>query len=354
MTLFLVALFTLFLLLFLVFFLVIYTFFLRLQNDRVERYQRQLIARWELPLLEYLAGEIELPNLVGEISITPRDYDFFVEYLANYLEVLKGIEYERLLDLLRNFGFVEREIKKLRFGRRWERVYAAQYLGLIRERTAIEDLRRALKDPFLPVSFAAALALSRLGATELVGKVVQQLTASEDWNRAKVAEVLLEFGVSAGAQLLTLLDKAELKPSQRALIIRVLGELKYRDALAKIFEIAQQSEDLEEKVSSIKALGVLSYLEARDFLIKMLEDENWVVQNQAAKSLGKIGDPEAIPFLTVKLRDDNWWVRHNAAQALAEIGLEGISVLEKTSMSDKDSYAGEIARQILEESKGRS
>jgi HEAT repeat protein len=55
-------------------------------------------------------------------------------------------------------------------------------------------------------------------------------------------------------------------------------------------------------------------------LLKVIEDEDWVIRQGASQALGKIGDPQAVEPLIHALGDKNQWIRQYAAEALGLIG----------------------------------
>ncbi|MGM0510159.1 MAG: HEAT repeat domain-containing protein [Thermoplasmatota archaeon] len=80
--------------------------------------------------------------------------------------------------------------------------------------------------------------------------------------------------------------------------------------------------DIEEKMDSAKALGVLGYEESRSHLIEALEDDSALVRANAALALGQIGGKEVVDHILEVLKDDSWEVRHDAVIALGEVGGE--------------------------------
>ena len=71
---------------------------------------------------------------------------------------------------------------------------------------------------------------------------------------------------------------------------------------------------------------------------------------QAARALGSIGwcAAPAVPGLAARLSDLSWWVRRNAAYSLGRMGIVGEHALGSVAESDRDPYARDAAREVLQ------
>jgi HEAT repeat protein len=55
-------------------------------------------------------------------------------------------------------------------------------------------------------------------------------------------------------------------------------------------------------------------------LLTLLDNQQWIVREQAVVALGELGDDSVVPALAALLRDPADWMRQRAADALAKIG----------------------------------
>ncbi|MGQ9471585.1 MAG: HEAT repeat domain-containing protein [Candidatus Aminicenantales bacterium] len=142
--------------------------------------------------------------------------------------------------------------------------------------------------------------------------------------------------------------KRPLSWDKLASLVELIGSIPLRSLTAEIVPFASHPEK-EVRIKVARALGRVSDPESYPTLLRLLADEAWEVQAQAAKSLGKLKNPAAVSPLSKCLTSPFFYVRRNAAAALAALGKEGRSVLEAFCRQDKDRYAADAARMILEE-----
>ncbi|TET48439.1 HEAT repeat domain-containing protein, partial [Candidatus Aerophobetes bacterium] len=270
-------------------------------------------------------------------------------FMEKYLETLKGEDFQNLTYLLKKMGLFDYNLKRLNSKKKWHKIYAAFFLGLMRDKETVPGLQKTLKDKNYLVSFACATALAKIGEKQHLPETLSLLTKREDLGPDKAAEILLEFGDGICGQLNLLLDKEDLHRKWKYLIVDLLGYWQYLESRPTLLRLLNTSRDSEMKIRSIKALGEMSYIEGAPALAAYLDDENWLIRSETAKALGKIGASEYSDKMVKSLSDKNWWVRYNAAQALASFGEEGITLLEKLAKQEKDSEVQLISTHILSE-----
>lgn len=331
----------------LLFFILMIAF--RLAYIHEEKYKRYQDEVWEPLILSFLTGEATLLQLVKKLKLKSRDRYYFAEFISNYLSALAGEECDKLIALLKALNFTAWEVKRLKKRNVWVRVFALIHLATIKDEKAIPDIKRSLRDPLPIISFAAAQALASLQDIDSFDEVASVLLSSKPWNRIRAAEIFLEYGRPAVGKLLKFLYDPAVEETRKALIIDVITEFKYDKVADELLRLAIETPNDDIKVSIIKYLGQISYLDAEDFLTACLSNKNWVIRSQAAKSLGLVGDPEKVNQLAHLLKDEVWWVRYHAANALGNIGPEGWEILKKVKASSEDKYAVDISAQILDE-----
>lgn len=155
------------------------------------------------------------------------------------------------------------------------RADAAEVLGDIGDKRAVEPLIDALRDADYTVQWSAAEALGKIGDKRAVEPLITTLKTGDEYLRKRAAEALGDIG-----------DKRAVEP-----------------------------------------------------LINALKDEDESVRSSAAEALGNIGDVRAVEPLIDALKDEDWYVQYNAAKALGEIEALGeIIFLPPSLMTDKDIY----------------
>jgi len=219
------------------------------------------------------------------------------------------------------------------------RANSIEVVAATRRMELMPEVQRLLKDEFVPVRFAAALAvgdleyrlaeptvklllqerdenvriaaayvMGRLGSVESFGLIRKAILSSDQTVRANAAVLLGKSG-----------DKSALEPLYGALrdedsdykvrfqaaeAIARLGDVKiFRKLWAIVF-----SAYADDRIMGIKALGKLRTEKARQVLITKLDDEVLEVRLAAAEQLGMLGDtigePEVLDVFTKNLTAD--------------------------------------------------
>lgn len=338
---------TILILLVLTFALVLYVISLRIAFNANQKSKKRQFQIWENLTLRYLSGKVSNKE-IGK-AVETKYFGLFAEFMEKYLETLKGEDFQNLTYLLKKMGLFDYNLKRLNSKKKWRRVYAAFFLGLMRDKEAVPGLQKGLKDKDYLMSFACATALAKIGEKQHLKETLSLLTKREDLGPDKAAEILLEFGNGICGELSLFLDKEDIHRKWKYLIIDLLGYWQYLESGPSLLKLLNTSRDSEMKIRSIKSLGEMSYLESAPVLAAHLDDENWLIRSEAARALGKIGASEYSDEIVKSLGDKNWWVRYNAAQALASFGEEGITLLEKMARQEKNSDARRISTHILSE-----
>jgi len=334
-------------LLVLTFALVLYVISLRIVFNTGQKLKKKQFEIWENLTLKYLSGEVSSKKIAKEVRI--KHFSLFSEFMEKYLETLKGEDFQSLTHLLKEMGLFDYNLKRLGSRKRWHRVYAAFFLGLMRDKEAVPALGEGVEDRDSLVSFVCAIALAKIGEKRHLKETLLILTRRKDLRPDRAAGVLLEFGSGACAELGLLLGNESVTRQWKYLIIDLLGYWRHLEAGPVLLELLQASDDRQMKMRCIKALGEMSYLDSASILASYLGDEDYLARSEAVKALGRIGLWDYSAKMTGCFSDENWHVRYHTAQALAVIGKEGFAVLEETARQQTSSDAQRIARHVLSE-----
>lgn len=166
------------------------------------------------------------------------------------------------------------------------RADAAEVLGEIGNKRAVEPLIDALRDADCTVQWGAAEALGKIGDKKAVEPLITTLKTEDEYLRERAAEALGEIG-----------DARAVEP--------LIGALNDKDEGVRS--------------SAAEALGKIGDVRAVEPLINALKDEDWYARCNVAEALGEIGDKRAIEPLTAALNDKDGYVRSSAETALKKI-----------------------------------
>ena len=188
---------------------------------------------------------------------------------------------------------------------------AAQALAECDRRQAVDPLVEGLKDENPGVQEAAMIALIRIGGTRVVSSLVP-LLREDAATRSLAAEVLGQTGGSALELLLPLVGHPD--SNLRKVIVDTLGKLGDARSISSLIA-ALKDADANVRGAAAEALARLQAQEAVPELLKLLDDEEWVLFS-VVEALGRIGAPAAIPRLMELLRTGSEPVQYAVIEAL--------------------------------------
>ncbi len=205
------------------------------------------------------------------------------------------------------------------------RAAAARALGNIRDPKAVEPLTAALEDEEPPVQIAAALALGELGDAGTVTPLIAlfQRSTPEAVAQAEAAKSEQTSAEGQEAEQAAASEEEEGPPPDtrfevREAVVRTLGRLagKSPEALHTV-EAALDDPHETVRTAACEALGNLDNKETVPLLVERLNDMSAGVAMAAAWALGQIGDSSAREALEKAAKPDRaYWVRMAANDAL--------------------------------------
>ena len=245
------------------------------------------------------------------------------------------------------------------------RYWAAEILGKLKSKRAVEGLTKSLKDEKANIRAKSANALGEIkdlrvldalakacsdkswfvreNAVEALGNILEEpqspsdtsfivsilvfLLGDREWVvREKAAEALLKGDRFLVVPSLTKsLSQDDRKVAYEA--AEMLGRLRAKAAFGALVT-SLEADDPNLRAAAAEALGKLEDLKATFYLIPLLDDGEWFVQERVAKALGELGDRKALDALYKATTSKNWWVRSRAKQAVKII-------LQKTEMKSQ-------------------
>jgi HEAT repeat protein len=252
---------------------------------------------------------------------------------------------DRASVVLESLGCVRTAIRSLRSSRWWKRAEAAERLGLIGSRAAIDPLVAAMNDEVGEVKIRAARALGIIRGQPSVRPLVRALADPSRWSAIRVAAILINVGAEAVDEVLAAYE--DLPHRARLSALDILGRIRsLRASPLMRRSLSDPHPDIRSRAAH--AMGLIGDPTQTDELIRALADPEWPVRAMAAKALGRLGASRAIPGLCEAMKDGQWWVRANAGEALRHLGPEGRDALIGMLEAD-DTYARHQALAQLEE-----
>lgn len=182
-------------------------------------------------------------------------------------------------------------------------------LDLMARYPATETIHRRALEALAAVDGPAVLpTLNRLQGADPVGRAVaaEALGALHDRRALDLLMAALKDNESA----------------VRVAATRALGRLGDQKAQGELLSLLQSTSE-EQRIAAVEALGILRGGRALKPLIKLLDDKLPKVRAAAAEALGHIGDARAVDPLRKHLADKDAWAQAAAATALRALGQRG-------------------------------
>lgn len=215
------------------------------------------------------------------------------------------------------------------------RFAAALAVGDTEYRPAKSVVKRLLKAPDENSKIAAAYAMGKLGSAENFGLVRKAIKNKDQTVRANATILLGKIGDKRVLKLLywALIDE-DSDDKVRFQTVEARAMLGDEKILHKLWAIVFSSY-ADDRIMGIKAMGALGTEKAKEVLITKLDDEILEVRLAAAEQLGMLGDttgePEVLEVFTKNLTaglDKKGLKRVNVLTALA-IGQIGTAAVTK-------------------------
>ncbi len=205
------------------------------------------------------------------------------------------------------------------------RMQAANALGNIGFREAIDPLINALADPNDWVRVQIVDAIGKLGNPFTAKVLAQHLESEEEPHvRATLVKALGKIGDENIAPLL-IVYLEDLDNRVRANCVEALAQLKIGKASLKT-AFMKLVDDQSNRVRANVAMALVSMGEdkGREILVSMLSSKNEFMRASAAYAFGEIGQSEDRMEIIKLLGDSSLMVRKNAIKALAKHGVKAI------------------------------
>lgn len=312
---------------------------LRVSLRRMERREKQVIARWRPLLTAMLAGDPpqQLP------AIRRGDRLLFLKMWIHLHQSLRGSASEALNQIGFQLRIDETALRLLRRRNRAHRLLGILTVGHMRAASASADLLRLSRATDSTVSVKALWALVQIDPAFAAQETIAGLIRRDDWPLPQLAGILQEAPDACAPALIAALREAD---SDR--LPRVL-------AVAETLRIAPPPEMTRHLLGHpsaevvIHALRLASTPALLEQVRACAAHQDWRIRVQAAKVLGRIGEPDDAGRLRALLHDPQWWVRYRAAQSLVTLPSMSRDALRALQQDVGDRYARDMLAQVMAE-----
>ncbi len=227
------------------------------------------------------------------------------------------------------------------------RFAAALAVGDLEYSLAESSVNRLFEDEDKNVKIAAAYALAKLGSTESLGQILEAIGNSDQSVRANAALLLGKSGDERALKFLYwALQNEDSDDKVRFNAVEAIAMLSDERIYPKLWAMLI-SAYADEKAMGVRSMGALGTAEARNALITMLDDDILEVRLAAAEQLGMHGDttgePEVLDVFTKNFtsglnKEDLERVNRLTALAIGEVGTERLMKFLPRLLKDESKF----------------
>ncbi|PZT52310.1 HEAT repeat domain-containing protein [Paenibacillus silvae] len=279
-------------------------------------------------------------------KLAPLERRVIQDKLIEWIDQFKGEYRERLIELCREAGFVENDLKelgRLRYGRQ---IDAAYRLGGMRCPEAVPGLMELLRDEKpgpMAIMIGRSIARCTTRHGELKDMLALLLTKGKSIHHL-AADILLEANLDTSRVLLELLE--DRNPD----FVKVGLVAMWGQAVPEVMPALDRLVGAEHQ--DVRAEAVKLYLSASpalrdETILKLIQDPDPEVRAEVVQALGSKHASGSIPLLRKALRDADWRVRYNSAESLSKLGEPGFEALCQAAVQGTGAER-EIAMQQIE------
>lgn len=304
--------------------------------------RRQLISLWE---------PIMIKTIVGEDPLLPTLYSADVLNIIliwlRFQNTVRGKARTHMKDMLIKLAVKGHVVKMLQGKKTDERLVAITVAGLLGFKEVWSDLISLLNDPLPAISVTAAQALLHCDNELAAPQVISMIIHRRDWTIDHVALMLKDARLNFVEAFVLTVEKAELE-NQPYLprLLRIMDVVQLHRSLPFLRHILEKNDNPELVTATLKLVRSPNDV---DLVRRLINDQNWSVQVQAAIALGRLGTREDLPVLVSLMNAKDWWVRYRAAKALTQFPFVSAMELESIKQGLNDTFARDILSQVLAE-----
>lgn len=205
---------------------------------------------------------------------------------------------------------------------KWRRIQALISLGYTESKSAIDILKKSLKDKDEDVAYFSMLSLAEL-RTVAAARILLDYLEKHPASGYKIISLLEKFPPEIIEDVLACTENKD--PVVRAWSATLLSKVITAEYLKKAEDLTKDPSP-DVRASACESLARIGRKEAKDALLARLKDDFWFVRMHAVRALATILKEESIPYLEKLKEDRSWMVRDavlNVLKSQARHDLKG-------------------------------
>jgi len=138
---------------------------------------------------------------------------------------------------------------------------------------------------------------------------------------------------------------ADLPIALQYVVIDIIGIRGYIEHTVFLESLLVRNER-ELRIRALKSIGQIGHVTNIDNYIPFITSDTWEERLMIVKIIKHLPISQSSSYLELLMRDSSWWVRKEAAITLSS-QKDGIEVLKSIIISADDSYATDMAKEVL-------
>ncbi len=184
------------------------------------------------------------------------------------------------------------------------RVQAATTLGLLQNERAVEPLKNLLeKDASKNVKSAAAYSLAQLDADGIADILMGMINDTDVVMRERTIRALALIGEKRAVPQITKL-LVDPEPRIKNAAYAAFGTMKMPESVKPVGE-TMKTADMQTKILAARTIGQIGDAKGTEYLLPLLNEQDYNLRNVAIRSLGEIKSTESTPILVTLLDEKN-------------------------------------------------
>lgn len=310
--------------------MVLYLVFLRFRSTIVERRRARVESVWRPIFVHLLTIPGDFHDVLELPPVRKSERDDLIHLITRFSVLIPVSQRVHLKKLCDTVGLTAKFLSDLKSRNAWTRARASLMCGYAGVSESIPSLTGLLKDKDPLVVYDAARALGMLGDPDVIKEVVAVICRQGSWSRAKIIELLLEFGPGVAMETLRQFLSGNVAPNWLLPMIEIMGHFRVIEARPAL-EAVVRGEDETLSFAAMRALGRIG-LPSSDWVLRgCLVSPSPRIRQAAAEALGMCMAVKAEQDLVELLSDTDVAVRQAAATALWTFGKRGEKKLWEVS-----------------------
>lgn len=327
-----------------------FVIFLRIINKYRIKQRTLFLNKWESFIFSYLENENDPKELINKIP--KRKYRYLLEYLKEFLLLLRGEDFNKLTSLINQTVLSDYLLKKLNSNNKKNIIFSSFFAGVTGIEKAEHLLKEKIKIHNQQIFFNCSVALAKINSYSSLGLILHEFIKYNNLGSDYLLLILTEYNDKVCDEMLKIMVE-EKSISLLTTFLRVLRYYKYKEAGPSVLQIIVYTHSKEIILECLKFFDEIRYEPATSAVSRLLEHKLPEIRSQAIKTICRLDNKSFEEKIFNKLLDDVYDVQYQAGLAMLNYYEDGESRLAELAYSTQQGNSSAISRMLLSEKKVR-